>query len=58
MEASADENARIQNKSISEKNIMDGYNTLGNGKKSEGSFKNTGSHHSKISNNTFQRTYI
>lgn len=58
MEASADENARIQNKSISEKNMQEGYNTLGNGKRSEGSFKNTASHQSKISNNTFQRTYI
>lgn len=53
MEASADENARIQNKSISEKNMQEGYNTLGNGKRSEGSFKNTASHQSKISNNTF-----
>jgi len=58
MEASADENARINNKSLSDRNIEGGFNTLGfvGAKKSDNnSFKNTTSHHthaSKISNNT------
>lgn len=56
MEASADENARINNKSISERN-NNGYNTVGYGKMSENSFKQQTSQHnthtSKISNNTF-----
>jgi hypothetical protein len=53
MEASADEEARINNKSMSDQN--EGFNTL-IGKRSEASFKNTsrhtGTHVSRISGNT------
>lgn len=59
MQASADENARINNKSISDRNeVTGGFNTLGPGKRSENSFKNTTSHQthtSKISNNTLMQ---